>query len=273
MNEKQIDSTDTKILERINSLLDQKETEKEKIFKIPENPNLGSVEINPNFHFYCTCSYDKLDSLSDAFLNRLTIINIDDQLEGMNKKDYSELIEAIFKQENIDFDCKLIEDLVEEQMVNNFSMSELGKLSKCCLYLSKEFPTLDKKLIINYIKKLNENNKNIDIPLIILNTIETKLKVYDQKRIKGIEDFYFNSKNLKELLAKMYTCMICNINCCLIGKTGIGKTNLATTFSKIFRPKDNTGLNDILFSFNSESTMENLYGTFSFEGGKTSIVE
>ena len=267
-----IDSTDNKILERINCLLDQKETEKDNIFKIPENPNLGSIKIDPNFHFYCTCSYDKLDSLSDAFLNRLTVINIDDQLEGMNKKDYSELIEIIFRQENIEFDKDLIKYLVDEQIKNKFSMSELGKLSKCCLYLSTKFPDLDKEANVNYIKELIIKNHNIDIPLIILNMVEGKLKMYETKRIKGKEDFYFNSPTLKELLAKMYTCMICNINCCLIGKTGIGKTNLATTFSKIFRP-DNTTLNEILFSFNNESTMESLYGTFAFEGGKTIIVE
>ena len=51
-----IDSTDNKILERIICLLDQKETEKGNIFKIPENPNLESVKIDPNYLFYCTCS-------------------------------------------------------------------------------------------------------------------------------------------------------------------------------------------------------------------------
>ena len=69
----------------------------------------------------------------------------------------------------------------------------------------------------------------------------------------------------------MYVCMICKINVCLIGKTGLGKTHLARTFSKIFRGDNENELSDILFAFNSESTMENLYGTFAFEGGNTII--
>ena len=51
------------------------------------------------------------------------------------------------------------------------------------------------------------------------------------------------------------------------------KNKFWKSFLKIFRQKDETPLYDILFSFNSESTIENLYGTFAFEGGKTVIVE
>ena len=65
--------------------------------------------------------------------------------------------------------------------------------------------------------------------------------------------------------------MICKINVCLIGKTGLGKTHFARTFAKIFRGDNEKELTDILFAFNSESTMENLYGTFAFEGGNTTI--
>ena len=154
-------------------------------------------------------------------------------------------------------------------------MSELARLTKCCLYLSKEFPQLDKEKNLNYVKKLigNYNDNEIEIPEMIDFKVNLKLKKYEQKRIKEDENFYFNSSSLKALITNVYTCMICKINVCLIGKTGIGKTNFTRAFSKIFRQKDETSLYDILFSFNRESTIENLYGTFAFEGGKTVIVE
>lgn len=96
-----IDSVDSKILERINSLLDQKETETDNYFKINENPNLKKILINQNFRFYCTCSYDKLDSISDAFLNRLTVIVIDNQLEDIQKYELEQLIKVLIDQENM----------------------------------------------------------------------------------------------------------------------------------------------------------------------------
>ena len=67
--------------------------------------------------------------------------------------------------------------------------------------------------------------------------------------------------------------MISNIDVCLVGKTGIGKTSFASIFSEMFRKKDDFTVFEVVFSFNSELTIENLYGTFAFEGGKTKIVE
>ena len=96
-----IESTDTKILERINCLLDQKENISEDIFKIPENPDIEYIKIHPNFRFYCTCSFDKLNSISDKFLNRLTILFVEDQIKEINDDDekLEELIKILMKQE------------------------------------------------------------------------------------------------------------------------------------------------------------------------------
>ena len=278
-----IESTDPKILERINCLLDQKDTENDNIFKIPENPNRGNIQINSNFHFYCTCSLEKMDSLSDAFLNRLTVIVIDDQLNGLNKDNYTKLITSIMLQENLknELNKELINSLVEMQIKSNLSMSELARLTKSCLYLSEEFPEIDPERNLNYIKNLLENNKDICIPLEIISRFDAQIIQYNRPKNAQEEEinlgniqeekFYFNSIKIRDLMCNIYTCMICNINICLIGKTGIGKTHFARTFSQIFGQKKE--INHILFSFNSESTMENLYGTFAFENGRTMIVE
>lgn len=271
-----IDSIDSKILERLNCLLDQKENNDiDNVFKIPENPNLEDIAIHPDFHFYCTCTIDKLNSLSDAFLNRLTVIVIDDQLNEIknNEECYKKLIRILMEQENLNLEIKteLIESLAEKLKDSDLSMSELGRLVKCCFYLSKEFPELEPNVNINYIKDLLSNEKNIDIPAPIIEKVNNKINEFNGKKVMKEENFYFDSSKLKDLIYYMYTCMICKINTCLIGKTGIGKTNFAETFSQIFRNENDSS--HILFSFNSESTIENLYGTFAFEAGKTIIVE
>ena len=58
-----------------------------------------------------------------------------------------------------------------------------------------------------------------------------------------------------------------------VGKTGIGKKNFAETFSEIFKKENENDSSHILFSFNSESSIENLYGIFAFKVWKTIIVE
>lgn len=273
-----IDSIESKILERLNYLLDQKENNDiDNVFKIPENPNLEDITIHPNFHFYCTCTLDKLNSLSDAFLNRLTIIVIDNQINEIknNKECYKKLIRILMEQENLNFELntELIDNLAEKLKDSDLSMSELGRLTKCCLYLSKEFPELEPNVTINYIKDLLSNDNNIDVPPPIMKKVNDKIKEFNDKKVMKEENFYLDSSKLKDLIYYMYTCMICKINTCLIGKTGIGKTNFAETFSQIFRKENENDSSHILFSFNSESTIENLYGTFAFEIGKTIIVE
>ena len=159
-----IDLVESKILERINCLLDEKEKEFDNTFQITENPNLKQIIINKYFRFYCTCSIDKLDYLSDAFSNRLTVIVIDDQLEDIEKDDFKKLIKIIMEQEQLNI---IIDDILVDELVNliynsGFSMSETARLVKSCLYLSKEFPKINPKENIKYMKSLLGKIENID---------------------------------------------------------------------------------------------------------------
>ena len=43
-----------------------------------------------------------MDKLSPAFLNRFTVINLEDQLEGASEKEEKEAISYIIKSENVD---------------------------------------------------------------------------------------------------------------------------------------------------------------------------
>lgn len=257
-----IDLVEPKILERINCLLDEKEKDSDKTFQITENPNLKEISININFRFYCTCPIEKLDTLSDAFSNRLTVIMIDDQIEEFKKKEkdekdekdkkrkFEQLIRILMEQENlkINLDEKLIIELVETlyDLNLNMSMSEISRFVKCCLYLSKEFPNITPNENINYTKTLLGNFDDINVPLEIVKNLEPKLKVYKEKKYEE-ETFYIESQNIKNLIYNIYVCMICKINVCLIGKTGLGKTHFARTFAKIFRGDNEKELTNILF--------------------------
>lgn len=195
-----IDLVEPKIIERINCLLDEKEKEYDNTFQITENPNLNKIAINTNFRFYCTCPFDKLDSISDAFLNRLTIIMIDDQLEEMNEDDYKKLVKVLMEQENLGIDLKeqLINELVNFLYNSKLPMSEISRLVKCCLYLSKEFQNLSPKESINYIRYLLGNSNDINIPLEITKAIQPKLTLYKERRFE-LETFYIESKNIKKI--------------------------------------------------------------------------
>lgn len=193
----------------------------------------------------------------------------------MEEDNLTKLIKIIMKQKNLNIGLnkQLIKRLVDYQIKSNLSMSKLSNLTKCCLNLSKQFPNLNEENNLTYLKKLLGNDKDIIIPEPILDKVNEYLNTYDNQTNFEEEKIYFNSQSLRELIANMYICMICHINVCLVGKTGIGKTHLAQAFSHIFLNNDDSNLNNILFTFNSESTIENLYGTFAFEGGKTIIVE
>ena len=79
------------------------------------------------------------------------------------------------------------------------------------------------------------------------------------------EKFYFkNSTNLENLMINLNTCYICRIPVCLVGPTGLGKTSMARAFSEIIKKDEH----HIMFSFNMETQIDDLYGTFTFHQGK-----
>ena len=49
-----------------------------------------------------------MDKLSPAFLNRFTVINLEDQLEGASEKEEKEAISYIIKSENVDLKKKMM---------------------------------------------------------------------------------------------------------------------------------------------------------------------
>ena len=87
-----ISSAPAKVIESLNALLDPKDTDEDYYFEIPQNTSEPRIRIHPDFLFVTTCTLDQMDKLSPAFLNRFTVINLEDQLEGASEKEEKEAI-------------------------------------------------------------------------------------------------------------------------------------------------------------------------------------
>ena len=271
-----ISSAQTKVAERLNGLFDPKESDQDYKFDLYENSEKKQIDIHKDFHFISTCNIDKLKYLSPALLNRMMVINIADQLEGLKEKDFLELITIILENEYKEeiIDKSLVNLIYEKQKEKNYTMSKLAKFAKSVYKLYKECDTkIDKIDIINYIDELLFGDKDINNFKNISNVLEeiaiNSLKKNKDKLPSLDEKFYYEeSDNLKHLMANLFWCSVCRIPVCLIGPTGLGKTSMARAFSELSR-----GERGEMFSFNSETKVDDIFGTFTFKNGKLNIID
>jgi midasin (ATPase involved in ribosome maturation) len=91
-----IDAAAGKVSERLNGLLDPKETAEDVFFDVPENSNHPKVNYYPHFLLISFSTYEGLDALSPALLNRFNVVYLS-QLEGMNSDDRQALISPLFR--------------------------------------------------------------------------------------------------------------------------------------------------------------------------------
>ena len=87
---------------------DPKDTDKDYYFEIPQNVEEPMIRIHKDFLFVATCALSQMEKLSPAFLNRFTVINLEDQLEGATEKKEKEAINYIIESENIELTKKKI---------------------------------------------------------------------------------------------------------------------------------------------------------------------
>ena len=153
-------------------------------------------------------------------------------------------------------------------------MTKLAKFAKSVYCLYKQCDTkIDKIELINYIDELLYGDKDINNFKNISNVLEeialNSLKKNKDKLFSLDEKFYYDqSDNLKHLMANLFWCSVCQIPVCLIGPTGLGKTSMARAFSELSR-----GERGKMFSFNSETKVDDIFGTFTFKNGKLNIID
>ena len=261
-----IDVAQSKVIERLNPIIEPKEFDEVKYMNLQENANINQqIEIHKDFHFIGTCDSYYLDKLSPAFLNRLIVINIENQLEDLNNNEISEFIKIIIESEKIkiEFEKLLISKILQIYKKNKPNLSNFAKLIKSIVRYYTIFQDVDLDELIEYIQNIISDKNDFDIPITIQNKFLEMIEKKEQK--SKDEKFYFkNSKNLVNLMINLYTCSIIRIPVCLVGSTGLGKTSMARAFSEIIKEDDH----HIMFSFNMETQIDDLYGTFSFEQGK-----
>jgi len=249
--------------------LDPKDTDEDYYFEIPQNVEEPKIRIHKDFLFVATCALSQMEKLSPAFLNRFTVINLDDQLERATEKEEKEAINYLIESENIELtkNKKLLVKSILSIKKNKLNMSSLSSFTSASIRLFDLLKSEENiEEITNYMEKIIlTKDVNIGIPIIIQNKARY---IFDKnEQISFDERFYFqNSRILRNLMTHLYVCSDCRFPVCLVGATGLGKTSMAIAFCEIV-----TRENRILYSFHMDTQLSDLYGIFNFEAGKAVI--
>ena len=211
-----INEANSTVGERLNGLLDKKNNDEEKYFDLPENAEKSRIQIHKNFRIICTCNINNLKDMSPAFVNRFDVVVLENQLQRMNNKQYSELISNIFisldklpeKQKKIDITRQKILEQIEFEEEENEAENEENHLDNPDN--KKNFEVLDKEEIIKkekefIIKEKDMINKIIN-KIIILQEIKNSENIqgYSHLRtISALNRFCYCIKKLKKIFGEI----------------------------------------------------------------------
>jgi len=90
-----INEAPSRVIERLNGLLDKKNSKKEEKFEVPENTTNPEININKDFRIICTSNFEKINQISPAFVNRFEVIVLEDQLKGLGDSKIKKFIELL----------------------------------------------------------------------------------------------------------------------------------------------------------------------------------
>ena len=90
-----INEAPSRVIERLNGLLDKKNSKKEEKFEVPENTAEPEIKIHKDFRIICTSNFEKINQISPAFVNRFEVIVLEDQLMKLKESKVRELIKLL----------------------------------------------------------------------------------------------------------------------------------------------------------------------------------
>jgi len=90
-----INEAPSRVIERLNGLLDKKNNEEEKYFEVQENTKNPKLKIHRNFRIIATSNFDKINQISPAFVNRFQVITLEDQISFKEIKGIKKLIQIL----------------------------------------------------------------------------------------------------------------------------------------------------------------------------------
>ena len=187
-----INEAPSRVIERINGLLDKKNKNEKAIFDVPENSEKPTIEINQNFRIICTSNFDKLNEISPSFLNRFEVIVLENQLVDMKDDNIEELVKIL---------CEKYEKEIKNKKVNdNKSKKKVKKKldNKSEKKVKKKLDIFEKK------NKIKNEEIKIDYDSIIKKIIDLS---------KKNQNIYPNDKEVDENSKKYFTMSSINKFC------------------------------------------------------------
>ncbi|OHT12744.1 hypothetical protein TRFO_17377 [Tritrichomonas foetus] len=260
----QIDTAPSTILERLNALYDGIGSEDFK-FLVQENSEDAEILVHSDFRIIATASYKGLNDLSPAFLNRFTIIYIDDQFPELSssKDEMKGFINHFSPSFCNNDDIQLLLKKIYQQKMN-MPVNRISTIVRGFFELKNKFPSALSQNIADfcfdvttgsvYSPNLNENF--IDI---LLNSLDVN------KQNDLTHDFYHfkEASTTRRIIATLIACSVIGKHVVMVGKTGLGKTAAAIAFSKMNQFSEGFKM----ISFNGEIQLEELFGFFTIEKG------
>ena len=184
-----LDQASAGVIERLSSLLDQKEDNMEIMkFNLPENNQKPEIIIHSNFRLICISDSFGTNKIPPSFINRLIVIYLEDQMEPIiEKKEKKKLIEFLLinsynenrikkiisefehkKEEEeeinfedyLDIDFNLVED--DQNIINEEEYNEFGGDNEDFNFNHEDDEKIDNKSNEKSQSRINSHNKEFN---------------------------------------------------------------------------------------------------------------
>jgi len=165
-----INEAPSRVIERLNGLLDKKNSDKEAVFEVPENSKKPLIKIDQDFRIICTSNFEKINQISPAFVNRFEVIVLEDQLKGLSDTKIQNLIKLL---------CNKYQ---EECHYNYKKRREKIKLSNKINKKNKKLNDPFGEVIEKENKTKIKIDKNIELPKETLELIIEKIRILSRGR-------------------------------------------------------------------------------------------